>query len=90
MRPTAYWDEVFFHSIVSNMALDDRIVRALFYTRFNPETHRPFIFGTPEAPLSEIPRDRVFIARKFDSRIERSFLSAFEQRAIRAGLVING
>lgn len=75
MSTTAYSDEVFFHSIISNMAIEERMAPALFYARFDPKTNRPVIFGTPEAPISEIPREHVFVARKFDSRLSDAFLT---------------
>jgi len=75
MRWTSYSDEVYFHSIISNMTVEDRMKPALFYARFDPNTGRPFVFE--HTTFSQIPRDQVFVARKFDSRINSDFLSVF-------------
>jgi hypothetical protein len=75
MRYTSYPDEVYFHSIISNMELRSRLRPALFYARFNEKTGRPFVFD--KDTIGDIPTEEVFVARKFDSRVDSSFLSVF-------------
>lgn len=75
MRWTSYSDEVYFHSIISNMAVEERIKPALFYAKFDFNTGRPFVFDN--STIDDIPRDKVFVARKFDSRVNAEFLSVF-------------
>ena len=64
MRLTAYSDEVFFQSIVSNMGIEDELRPALFCADFDPSTDRPRIYTTADIDL--LDAREAFVARKFD------------------------
>lgn len=64
MRLTAYADEVFFQSVVSNMGIQDELRPALFCADFDAHTCRPRTYTS--ADIDMLDAREAYVARKFD------------------------
>ncbi|WP_200231765.1 beta-1,6-N-acetylglucosaminyltransferase [Rubrivivax gelatinosus] len=68
-------DEVFFQSIVSNMAIEHELRPALFCADFDPSTHRPRVYTRADIPL--LDAREVFVARKMDLAVDAGLLEHY-------------
>ncbi len=68
MRTTRIPDEVYFHSIISNMGIEHEIRPALFRAEFDPKTNRPYIVNKEN--INRLNREGIFILRKFDTKVD--------------------
>lgn len=77
LRYTSYCDEVFFQSIISNMAIESELKPALFCADFDPTTGRPKVYTVDDIDL--LTASDVFVARKMDLRIDARVIEHFAQ-----------
>jgi Core-2/I-Branching enzyme len=78
LRTTAYSDEVFFQSIISNLGIESELKPALFCADFDPKTQRPRTYSMADMPLLDA-RD-VFFARKMDLNVAPAIVHHYRQQ----------